>query len=121
VTSVAVLHHLPDQVSALRDWAALLSPGGVLLVQDILARPGVRGVPANVLALLAAAPARVLAYLSPHRRALRAAYAEHGAGEHYLTLSDARALARDSGLAGAQVREHLSWRFSLVWKKPSAS
>jgi len=117
VAAVAVLHHLPDAVTALHDWAELLSPGGVLLVQDVLARPGISNLPTNVLALLAAAPTRLRWLISRRHRELREAYAAHGGGERYLTMTDARTLARDAGLLGAGVREHMGWRYSLVWRK----
>lgn len=119
VASIAVLHHLPDPTSALRGWSELVAPGGALLVQDILDRRGVRGLVVNVLALLLAAPARMRDFLSPRRRALRMAYAAHGAGERYLTIAEARRLASEAQLAGAEVREHLGWRYSLVWRRPS--
>lgn len=121
VAALAVLHHLADPVMALRAWAALLRPGGVLLVQDVLDRRGWRALPVNALAWLAALPSRTQALFNPARRALQAAYAAHGAGERYLTLASAEALPAAAGLAGARVREHLGWRYSLLWQKPGAA
>lgn len=120
VAALAVLHHLADPVMALRAWAALLRPGGVLLVQDLLDRRGWRALPVNALALFAALPSRARALFTPAHRALRAAYTAHGTGERYLTLAAAGALPAAAGLAGARVREHLGWRYSLVWQKPGA-
>lgn len=119
VTALAVLHHLPDPAASLRNWAQLLAPGGILLVQDVLHRKGVRGAFVDGVASVASFASRAGAWLSPTRRALRAAYAAHGAEERYLTKEEARTLARDAGLVRAELREHLWWRYSLVWRKPN--
>ena len=50
------------------------------------------------------------------RRELRNAWIRHGAGERYLTLSEARALAARM-LPGSRVYNHWLWRYTVVWEK----
>ncbi|HEX8244511.1 MAG TPA: class I SAM-dependent methyltransferase [Longimicrobium sp.] len=111
VASVGTLHHLPLEptVGAMRD---ALRPGGWLLVLDVLAGPGLRHLPRNVLAALAGR-------VGPHRtsRELRAAYREHGRGETYLRPDEVAARFLPL-LPGARIRDHLLWRYSVVWRKP---
>jgi SAM-dependent methyltransferase len=114
VVSVGTLHHL-DAARAVRDLREALRPGGVLLLLDVLHRPGLRGLPRNLLAATVA----LLRRGGPERPALRAAYAAHGRGERYLTMAEVRALCA-AELPGAEVREHLLWRWSAVWRRPSA-
>jgi hypothetical protein len=52
-------------------------------------------------------------------RAVRRAWARHGAGERYLTLPEASALA--ARLPGARVTGHWLWRYTFIWDKPAAS
>ncbi|HEX6751031.1 MAG TPA: class I SAM-dependent methyltransferase [Longimicrobium sp.] len=111
VASVATLHHLPFEpaVTAMRD---ALRPGGWLLILDILTRPGLRHLPRN-------AAAAIASRLRMRRgsRALRAAYDAHGRGETYLRPDELRARFEPL-LPGAEIREHLLWRYSVVWRKP---
>jgi SAM-dependent methyltransferase len=115
VASIATLHHL-DAARTVRDMRAALRPGGVLLLLDILHRPGVRGLPLNVMAGAVHLLHR-LRRNPPEHGALRAAYAAHGRGERYLTMPEVRALCA-AELPGADVREHLLWRWSAVWRRP---
>jgi SAM-dependent methyltransferase len=116
VVSIATLHHLPLE----RMIAAIertLRPGGVLLILDLLDRSHPRYLPLNALALLLPGWDR-LRRKGPRWAALRRAYHEHGAHDVYLRPSEARALfARH--LPGAELRHHLYWRYSVVWRKPA--
>lgn len=109
ITSMAVLHHMdareivPRLVSALR-------PGGLLLLVDILTRRGLLHLPLNAAGWLAS-------QLEHDSSELRRAWREHGRGETYLTITEARALFGEL-LPGAVVRGHLLWRYSVVWRKP---
>jgi 2-polyprenyl-3-methyl-5-hydroxy-6-metoxy-1,4-benzoquinol methylase len=109
IVSVATLHHQPLEPT-LRAMADALRPGGRLLVLDILDRGGVLAVPVNAVAWLVS---RWRYGFMP--RALAEAWREHGRNERYLTIREARDLTRI--LPGASVREHLLWRYSLVWDK----
>ena len=47
-----------------------------------------------------------------------AAWAEHGKVDRYMTLRQVRAVCARV-LPGAEIRRHLFWRYSLVWRKPN--
>jgi SAM-dependent methyltransferase len=117
VVSIGTLHHL-DAARALCDMRAALRPGGTLLLLDLLHRPGLRGLPRNVLAGTVHLLRRLRRRARDQPGALRAAYAAHGRGERYLTMDEVRALCA-AELPGAEVREHLLWRWSAVWRRPS--
>ncbi|MFL5382493.1 MAG: class I SAM-dependent methyltransferase [Longimicrobiaceae bacterium] len=114
VLSAATLHHLPF-APTVRRLAGWVRPGGRLVIQDVVTRPGVRHLPANALALAA----RVLRGAWPPRRhPLAALYAEHGRGERYLRPDEAARLYREL-LPGARVAHHLEWRYTMVWERPA--
>lgn len=117
IVTAATLHHLPA-AAALDKMAALLAPGGRLVVHD-LRRTRTPLEWAGAWALQAwALVARGLRGQRPlPPRAVRRAWARHGAGERYLTLPEVRALA--ARLPGAAVRGHWLWRYTLVWDKPA--
>jgi 2-polyprenyl-3-methyl-5-hydroxy-6-metoxy-1,4-benzoquinol methylase len=106
ITSMAVLHHM-DAHDVVPRMARALRPGGLLLLVDVLDRSGWRHVPLNA-----------AAWLLKRRRSfeLRRAWDDHGQGETYLTIGQARALFGEL-LPGAEVRGHLLWRYSVVWRK----
>jgi 2-polyprenyl-3-methyl-5-hydroxy-6-metoxy-1,4-benzoquinol methylase len=113
ITSFAVLHHMDarDVVPAL---AGALCPGGLLLLLDVTSRPGLRNLPLNGIAFLLSRLQRASS------RELRAAFRAHGESETYLTPSEARTLYAEL-LPGAEVRAHLLWRYSVVWRKPATA
>jgi SAM-dependent methyltransferase len=117
VISVNMLHHVP-LAAAVPRLATLVAPGGRLLVQDVLARPGLRYLPLN----LAAGAWRHVRRLGGSDRlpgAVRRLYARHGAGERYLT-PPAAVEAYGTLLPGARLTHHLAWRYSVVWTRPRA-
>jgi hypothetical protein len=85
-------------------------------VLDILTRSGLRNLPRNVLAMLIARPRRLFLH-GWMSRELKAAWEEHGRNERYLTIEEARRIAAEH-LPGASVREHLLWRYSIVFRQP---
>jgi SAM-dependent methyltransferase len=117
ITAFAVLHHgdLPRLLELCRD---ALRSGGVLLVVDLIERPGWRELPRNGVGWLVN---QARAHLGPHRRsrALRQAWHEHGAGERYPRFNDVRTQC-NTLLPGAIVRHHLLWRYSIEWRKRGA-
>jgi hypothetical protein len=49
-------------------------------------------------------------------RRIREAWAEHGRHDTYLTLAQVHKVCAEM-LPGAEVRKHLLWRYSIIWKK----
>ena len=114
VCAVATLHHLEFE-PALARAAALVRPGGHLLVLDLYQAIGVRGFVERATSWLYAQ------WLDRGRPrptpAARAAWREHGDHDRYPTLTEVRHAAR--GLAGAEIAMRLPWRWSLLWRRPS--
>jgi SAM-dependent methyltransferase len=120
IVTVATFHHLPLEImlQKTRDW---LKPGGILLVLDLFhsKTPG-----DLVLDLLAVPLGSALRLLKTGKlqetQAVRAAWAAHGIHDVYQPLSAIRQ-ACGRVIPCAQLRRHLLWRYSLVWKKPILS
>lgn len=109
ITSMAVLHHM-DAREMVPLLVRALRPGGILLLVDILTRRGLVHLPLNAAGWFAS-------QLKHGSAELRHAWQQHGSGETYLTIAEARALFGEL-LPGARVRSHLLWRYSVVWHKP---
>jgi ubiquinone/menaquinone biosynthesis C-methylase UbiE len=115
VVSLNTLHHV-DAPQALRAMRAALSPEvGTLLLADLLDRRGARNLPINLLAVAVRLARGAILERKTQRHALHAAYKAHGCGESHPTLGQARAMAA-AELPGAVVREHLLWRYTIVWR-----
>ena len=119
VVTIATLHHLPLEVSLLK-MAQALKVGGVLVVLDLFAG---RGLPDLLTSAIALPSDLVMRLIQNGRmresRAVREAWAAHGRHEHYQTLAHIRQICARI-LPGAQVRKHLFWRYSIIWKKTMA-
>jgi SAM-dependent methyltransferase len=109
VVSLQTLHHLPLEatVARMRD---SLRPGGILVLMDLVDRPGLRWWPMNLAAGL-------VSLLRRGDAGLRRAYAEHGRGERYLRPDEVSRRFADL-LPGARIVHHLSWRYSVCWTAP---
>lgn len=116
IATIATLHHLPV-AEALSKLKRALKPGGVLLVLDLLQNEGLSDAVRNALAVPLSVGLRLVrrGRLWPPRE-VRRAWAEHGRRDSYLTLAQVRELCAEM-LPGAEVRRHLLWRYSVVWKK----
>ncbi|MFN2498943.1 MAG: trans-aconitate 2-methyltransferase [Pyrinomonadaceae bacterium] len=116
IASIATLHHLPFR-QVLVKMRAALKPGGVLLVLDLFEPHGVLDWLLNFPALSASTALRLLHHrrLRP-RPEVRAAWAAHAAHDLYPTMKEVRSICADL-LPGAQVKQHLLWRYSIVWQK----
>ena len=118
IASIATLHHLPFRDVLLKMKAAL-KPGGVLLVLDLFEPRGLSDWLLNFPALSVSTALRLLHHgrLRPPRE-VRAAWAAHEAHDLYPTMNEVRSICADL-LRGAQVKQHLLWRYSIVWPKPT--
>jgi 2-polyprenyl-3-methyl-5-hydroxy-6-metoxy-1,4-benzoquinol methylase len=115
ITATAVLHHVEIKHIVEKIVRALRS-GGTLLIVDVITRPGLRNLPVNAISSIIAGLRRLIV-LRTLSRDLGKAWREHGSGETYLTISEARRLF-ERLLPASQVRHHLLWRYSVVWSKP---
>jgi SAM-dependent methyltransferase len=118
IASLATLHHL-EPYALLARMRDALRPGGLLLVLDLVTDQG----PIDGLRSALAVPVSGALRLARTGRLrdpkpVREAWAEHGRGERYPTLREVGALCREL-LPGAEVRRHLLWRYSIVWRKPA--
>lgn len=117
VASIATLHHV-DLNALLPKLKRALRPGGTLLVLDLYQQKTPVDFLSNVLTL------PLMFYYTRTRKSKRsrspeerAAWAEHGSRDVYLTLAEVRRLSA-THLPGARVTRHLLWRYSLVWRTP---
>lgn len=116
ICSIATLHHT-DQRQLLAKMKNALKPGGVLVVLDLVESNGLVERMIDVAGLGASGALRLIrnGRLSPPAE-VRKAWEQHGKHDHYLTVSEVRALA-DEILPGASVRRCLFWRYELVYRK----
>ncbi len=116
VASIATLHHLPFETT-LQKLAQALKPNGVLLILDLFAAKGVID---KSIAGFAFPMHLALKWIKLGRvrdpAKVRAAWAEHGRHDVYLTLPHIRQVCAVV-LPGAQVTRHLLFRYSIVWTK----
>ena len=117
VITGAALHHMSAEVAVPR-MVDLLRPGGRLVIHDIRADAGLGERMRSGFALCQVAALRLLRTGRPRNaRAVRNAWARHCAGETYLTIPEAEALAARF-LPGARVFYHWLWSYTIVWDKP---
>lgn len=118
VISIATLHHLPAE-RALLKIKSLLAPGSLLIIHDLIADNGLLEMCRSALAAPLNLALRFLKTGRPWpRREVRAAWAAHGQHDVYLTLAEVKKLC-EQFLPGAQIRHHLLWRYTIIWRRPS--
>ncbi len=127
IATIATLHHLPyaDLLLKMKD---ALKPGGVLLVLDLfeparISDSLVAGLSDSLLNLLAL-PVSSFLRLRRHgrlfpSREVRDAWAAHEVHDSYPTMRDVHAHCARI-LPGAKIKQHLLWRYSIVWQKPAS-
>ena len=124
VVSIATLHHL-DATELLPKIRASLTAGGRLIVLDlfepehnILKLAGLRDGLANVLAICLSGTLRLIhnGRLKPQPE-VQAAWQAHGQHDSYPTMTDVRDLCAGI-LPDAKIKQHLLWRYSLIWQNP---
>ncbi len=118
VVSVGTLHHV-DLAVALRAMAPALNDGGRIIVIDIEDRSTWRDLIPNLLAWLVARGRDLRAGDPATLWKLTQAYRRHGRHEKYLRHAEVVTIAQQE-LPGALVRQHLLWRYSLIWDKPGS-
>ncbi len=108
VASVATLHHMGAE-DALERMRGLLRPGGVLALVGLARRSW------------ADAPYDAVGFFAHRLLKLRHGYWQHPSpiAEPDMTHRELRKLVA-SLLPGARYRQHVLFRFSVVWTKPSA-
>jgi ubiquinone/menaquinone biosynthesis C-methylase UbiE len=116
IASIATLHHVPFE-PILSKMKEALKPGGTLLVLDLFKAESLTDFSTTLLAV----PVNIILKLvkNGHIREsseVRAAWEEHGRTDTYLTLSQVRQSC-EALLPKAQIKRHLLWRYSIVWKK----
>ena len=120
IVSIATLHHLP-LTQALLKMKDALKPNGVIIIHDLVADAGIVDRSMSAVAYPVSAMRR---FWKTGRmrmsREVREAWAEHGKNEVYLTLAEVREMCRKY-LPSAQVKRHLSWRYTVVWCKHAAA
>ncbi|MCA1565561.1 MAG: class I SAM-dependent methyltransferase [Acidobacteria bacterium] len=116
IAAVATLHHLP-MAEALPKIKRALKVNGVLLVLDLFQSEGLSDAATSALAWPLSIGLKLLRHgrVMPPRQ-IREAWAEHGRHDSYLTLAEVREVCAEM-LPGAEVRKHLLWRYSIIWKK----
>jgi len=116
ICSIATLHHLQQRELFVKMKDAL-KPGGVLAVLDLVESNGLTERMLDVFGLGVSGGLRLIhnGRLKPPA-AVRKAWEQHGKHDSYATVSQMRSLANDL-LPGAEVRRHLLWRYSLVFRK----
>ena len=123
VVTIATLHHLPLR-QALAKVKDSVKPGGVLLIVDLFEPErslrkvnGWRDAFLNLAALGTSGSLRLIhngRLKAP--KEVRAAWDEHGKTDSYPTMENVRARCAEL-LPDARIRQHLLWRYSIVWRK----
>jgi 2-polyprenyl-3-methyl-5-hydroxy-6-metoxy-1,4-benzoquinol methylase len=115
VVSVAMVHHVALE-SIIPRLVSLVAPGGTLLIQDVVARGGLRHFPIDA-AAWAVRQMRWIVGGSRIQSGVATAYRAHGADEDYLDARVVRDVYRPL-LPDARVHDHLEWRYTVVWQRP---
>ena len=118
IASIATLHHLPAG-EALSKMKRALKPGGRLLVLDLFEPEGFKDALRGALFAMPLSGALNLIKRGRLRapKEVRAVWAEHARHDSFLTVNEVRRACTEA-LPGAVVRQHLFWRYSLIWRKP---
>lgn len=116
ICSIATFHHL-QQRELLMKIKDALRPGGVLVVVDLVQSERLKERVFDIIGLGMSATLRLIhnGRLQPPPE-VRKAWEQHGKHDTYSTITQIRALA-DELLPGANVRRHMLWRYSLVYRR----
>ena len=116
ICSIATFHHLQQRELIIKIKDAL-RPGGVLVVLDLVQSERLNERLFDIIGLGISATMRLIhnGRLQPPPE-VRKAWEQHGKHDTYSTITQIRALAGEL-LPGANVRRHLLWRYSLVYRR----
>ena len=117
VVSIATVHHL-SLIELLPKIKASLKPGGALIILDLLENTGIKGALSDLIAvplnwLLHKLKNKDLEIAIEAREAMK----EHLRTDSYLNFSQVQAIY-NKFLQTPKIRQHLFWRYSVVWYKP---
>jgi ubiquinone/menaquinone biosynthesis C-methylase UbiE len=116
VASIATLHHLPIEDMLLKMKGAL-RVDGTLAILDLYESAGWHDALAGIVAVPVSLVLRLIKTGRLREpRQVRAAWAEHGRNDTYPTMARVRQIC-EKVLPGAEVRKHLLWRYSIIWRK----
>jgi ubiquinone/menaquinone biosynthesis C-methylase UbiE len=115
ICSIATLHHLQQRELFVKIRDAL-KPDGVLVVLDLVESNSLVERIFDVIGFGVSGSLRLInnGRLKPPAE-VRKAWDQHGKHDHYSTVRQMQALA-DEILPGANVRRHMLWRYSLVFR-----
>jgi len=122
IATIATLHHLAIKEAILK-LKSMLRPGGVFILldlfepeRDLTKLAGWRDAASNLLAMGVSGSLRLIhnGRLQPPRE-VRAAWEAHGKTDRYPSMKEVRELCPEI-LPGAEIRKHLLWRYSIVWR-----
>jgi ubiquinone/menaquinone biosynthesis C-methylase UbiE len=116
ICSIATLHHLQQRELLLKIKDAL-KPRGVLVVLDLVESSSLVERMLDVVGFGVSGGLRLIhnGRLKPPAQ-VRKAWEQHGKHDHYLTVSQVRAIANEI-LPGSSVSRCLLWRYMLVYQK----
>lgn len=118
IVSIAMLHHVGAE-EMLSRMAGLLKGGGTLAILDLYASSGLTDVLGGMVALPVSLVLRLIKTGRLRSRPeVRAAWEEHGRHDTYPTVAEVRRVC-ERVLPGASVRQHLLFRYSIIWRKPA--
>ncbi|MEX2284376.1 MAG: class I SAM-dependent methyltransferase [Gemmatimonadota bacterium] len=116
IVSAAALHHMSADLAIPR-MKQLLEPGGRVIIHDLRASAGLLDELVSWSGPAYQAASRFLRTGWPFApRALRRAWAKHGARERYLTMHEVNEMAARL-LPRARIIQHHFWRYTIVWDK----
>ena len=116
VVSIATLHHLPIEDTLLK-MRKTLKAGGTLAILDLYESAGLDDLLMGMVAVPVSFALRLIKtdqLIEPCP--VREAWAAHGHNDTYPVLRWIRQVC-ERVLPGAQVRKHLLWRYSIIWRK----
>jgi len=116
IVSIATLHHL-EMEQILPKIRRLLKSDGLFVCLDLLRMRGITDLLLSAFAI----PFNIILKLIKTGRfrdssQVRQAWTEHGKNDSYLTINQIREITDDL-LPGAEVKKHLFWRYSIIWRK----